>query len=43
VVGDWGEHGWLIALGEEGASLERFTPEATTVVDRWPGDREGAA
>ncbi len=45
VTGDWGESGWLVSLDDHGLRLERFTPEASEVVDRleWPLAAAGGA
>ncbi|MFP4252124.1 MAG: UDP-2,3-diacylglucosamine diphosphatase [Guyparkeria sp.] len=43
VTGDWGEHGWLVALAGERLTLERFTPEETEIVASWPSGTEAVA
>ena len=34
VTGDWGEHGWLVALAEGQLTLERVEPQGFEVVDQ---------
>lgn len=34
VTGDWGEYGWLVAIGSDAITLERFNETSSEIVDR---------
>ncbi len=36
VTGDWGDHGWLVAVTPEQITLERFNAQSTEIIDILP-------